>query len=521
MNRFVQRFADKIKGVITGFDRIVFKGCIRPLMFAEGAMSFLRFRGVLNKDYKPWVMEQSAALVEAADRYARATGGRGIQPIASCHERKEKMAHDRQKEMGIDQGLIGVWSCLEACSTYRAYYDAKAGFPQLRSDFSRCKHLYFYYDHADYGFMSIRLQTWFPYGIQIALNGREWLRRSLDRQGVSYVLQGNKFLALSDYGKAQKHLQAQTDARWITLLTRFLPEVFPTMTQVLGPYLSYYWTLWQSEWATDYIFDTPATLRPLMDNLLLHALMTGTGDRVLRYLGRPVDLQGQPHPLSHPEVLTRAQVWHDGVRIRHWVDQNSVKLYNEHNVLRVEMTMNNPGMYRVWRRAEKHAHSGPKKRMALRKGLADIPLRTQIAADVNHRFMEQMATLHNDTPLHELIQDMTRPFICKGRKIRALDITGKDRELLLAIADPKYTIGGLTNKHLQSVLVNSSGAANRTLKQLSARISRQLRLLRDHGLIRKMPNQRRYLLTNNGRLLTTALNAVLAASVQQLTEKAA
>ena len=221
MDSFVQRFAGKIKGVISGFDRIVFKGCLRPLMLADGAMAFLRSRGVLNKDYKVWVMAQSEALVEAANNYARSTCGRGITPISSCHERKETIAHGRQRELGVKSGLIGVWSCVEACSTYKAHYDAQAGFPQLRSEYSRCKHLYFYYDHADYGFLSVRLQTWFPYGIQIALNGREWLRR---------------------------------------------------------------------------------------------ALMTGTCDRVLRYMGRPVDAAGQPHPLANPEILTCANAWHAGVR---------------------------------------------------------------------------------------------------------------------------------------------------------------------------------------------------------------
>ena len=143
MDTFLQRFGDKIKGVITGFDRIVFKGCIRPLMFAEGAMSFLRFKGVLNKDYKDWMMKQSAAMMEAADRRARSVTGRGIEAIRSSKERKEALAHARQRERGVKEGLIGAWFSVEACSTYRACYDAQAGFPQLRHDFSRCKHLYF------------------------------------------------------------------------------------------------------------------------------------------------------------------------------------------------------------------------------------------------------------------------------------------------------------------------------------------------------------------------------------------
>jgi hypothetical protein len=335
------------------------------------------------------------------------------------------------------------------------------------------------------------------------------------------VVHGNKFLHVADYREAQQCLDAQTDALWVQLLTGFLPEVFPTMAQTLGPRLSYYWTLWQSEWATDYVFDAPATLHPLMDSLLGHSLMTGTCERVLRYMGRPLDAQGQPHPTAQPEVITRANVWHEGARIRHWVNNNSVKFYNEHNVLRAEMTMNNPAMFRVWRHPEGQAHSGNKRRLPLRKGIADIPLRAQVANDVNHRFMEQMATLCSDIPLRDLLKDITRSFTQQGRRIRALDITGKDREFLLAIADPQYTICGITNKCLQGTLRASPWAKGGTDKQLSARITRHLRLLREHGLIRKMPNQRKYMLTETGRALTTALAALLSASTQQLMEKAA
>ena len=521
MNTFVQRFGGKIKGVISGFDRIVFKGCLRPLMFADGAMAFLRSRGVLNKDYKNWVIAQSAALVTAADAYARSTCGRGITPIPSCHERKETIAHERQRALGVKHGLIGVWSCVEPCSTFRACYDAQAGFPQLHHKYSHCKHLYFYYDHPNYGFMSVRLQTWFPYGIQIALNGREWLRRALAKQGIPFVLHGNKFLHIANYARAQKLLDAQINARWLPLLIGFLPQTFPSMAKTLGPHLVYYWTLWQSEWATDYVFATPDDLKPLMDGLLRHALMTGTCDRVLRYMGRPVDAAGQPHPLANPEVLTRANVWHDGVRIRHWVDRNSVKLYNEHNVLRAEMTMNNPAMFRVFRRPEGRRGIGPKKRMPLRKGIADITVRTQVASEVNHRFMEQMAALRDDRPMREILDKVSQPSAQNGRRIRAMDVLGKDRELLQALADPLYAVAGITNKHLRQKLHAAPWAKGGTDKQLSARISRHLRLLRDHGLIRKMPCQRRYLLTAQGRTLTTALNAMLAASTQKLIELAA
>ena len=490
-------------------------------MFAAGMQNFLGAHGVLNKHYKEWVMAQSAAIVAAAAQCAQATCGRDITYLSSCHERKEKLVHEQQRKMGIETGLIGVWACVESCKTFRSTFDKVTGIPQLRSDQSRCKHLYFYYDHADYGFMSVRLQTWAPFGIQIALNGREWLRRSLQQANCPYLIHGNKVLHIDDYALAQRLLDQQLDTRWAEMLAGFLPHVFPTMATMLGERLSYYWTLWQSEWATDYIFESPDALKPLMNAFLRHAVMTGTSDRVLRYMGRPVTAAGQPHPLANPELLTRVNLWYDGMRIRHWIDQNSVKLYNELNVMRAEQTMNNPGAYRVFRYQEGCQETTTKYRLPLRKGIADIPIRAKIADEINHRLTEQLATVTDATPVGELLLEVTQPDQPSGRKFRALDCTGKDRELLQAIADPKYAVSCLTNKDLQQQLGGTLWAKGMTGKPLSARISRHLRLLRDHGLIRKLPKQRKYMLTEKGRKITTALNVILAASTEQLLEKAA
>jgi hypothetical protein len=146
------------------------------------------------------------------------------------------------------------------------------------------------------------------------------------------VQQGNKFLHVGDYEQAQRFLDEQLDSRWPRLLNGFLPIAFPTMRQSLGPHLSYYWTLWQSEWATDVILATAAELDSTMDALLRHALMTGTSPASagLRYLGRPVTAAGKPDGRSNNEVISRVLDFHDGLRVRHWVDHNSVKAYNEH-----------------------------------------------------------------------------------------------------------------------------------------------------------------------------------------------
>jgi len=522
MDTLFHRFKDSVKGVLEGFDRIVFKGILRPIAYTSGMQSFLFNRNILNKNYKDWVVNQSAAIINSAEEYTQRQCGTGIQYISSSRTRKEAKAHEQQEKTGIKSGLIGTWSCVESCRSYKAFFDQTAKFPQLRNIETRCKHLYFYYDHSDLGFMSIRLQTWAPFEIQIALNGREWLRRMLDKEGVRYILQGNKFLYIDDYEIAQQLLDTQLDTRWESLLTSFLPDVFPTMGDLFSektPY-TYTWTLWQSEWAKDYIFSDPQTLNLHMNHFLRHAFITGTFERVLRYMGRPVREDGQPYPTANPELMSRINKWYDGARIKHWVDRNSVKMYNEQNVLRFEMTMNDPTRFRIHRHVEGKSKS-VKKLLPMRKGIADIVVRAKVSSDRIRSFTEQMATVTEPSTVGELFADVSVPMFSQGKRFRALEVMGKDLLLLQAIADPKYCVDAISNRQLRISLDGTAWANGLTDKKLSARIGRHLRLLREHGLIKKLPKQNKYMLTDKGRKLTTALYQVLAATIDDLTKMAA
>lgn len=520
MNMFVAKFGDIVKGILTGFDRMVFKGSILPLMHPEGAMSFFRSQGVLNKDFKSWAMEQTATVVDAAERYALKHCGEGIIPISSSKVRKEDLAHTRQRQLGVESGLIGVYSAVESCQSYRARYSAQAGHPVLAWDWMKCKHLYFYFDNPQYGFMNLRLQTWFPYHVQICMNGREWLRRSLERKGANFVAQGNKFVHIDDYPLAQRLLDRQLDTRWEPLLDRFVAGVFPAQKAIVGPHLSYYWTLWQSEWATDFLFGARRDIAPIMDSLLRHAFMTGRADRVLRYMDRPLKADGTPRADNHDEVTSRLLEFGDGMRVRHWVDQNSVKCYNALNNLRVETTINNPGMFRAPRHVQGQAPDEPKRLLALRKGVADTALRAQISGQINDRFLDHLAAAQCETPVCKILDPVVRPRTKDGRRVRALDPAGKDRALLQALGDPEFCVSGLNNSLLRQKLGGRPGYTL-TEKQLSAKVSRQLRLLRDHGLIRKLGRQKKYALTKKGLELTAALGALLVASTKQLMEIAA
>ena len=368
MNSFIERFQSIIKSTITGFDRIVFKGTLLGLIRPEGVFKLLSHLGVKNTELKTWLLKQSSEICQHADKLASEHGYK-VEHLNSYKIRKEELVHNTQESRQISEGLIGIWSCMETGNTYRAQFNPGASFPKISPYLVMCKHLYFYYDHPEYGFMNIRLQTWLPYHIQICMNGREMLFRSLEKAGIGFRCHRNKLLEIENESKAQQFLKEQVHLPWQSILDAFVPMVFPGMTDILGPYHSYYWTLWQSEWATDFICKSIRDPEPLIFDLQKHAFLTGTSERALKYLGQPIKKDGSPYKVFSHDVNSRNSGFHEGARVRHFVGSNSVKLYNEQNVIRVETTMNDPAMFKVLRHAAGESQDAPKKGVLFAKAL--------------------------------------------------------------------------------------------------------------------------------------------------------
>jgi hypothetical protein len=520
MNSFANLLQGALKYTVTGFDRIVFKGTLLNLVRPEGVVKLLRTLGVRHTELKTWLLTQSSDICRNAERIA-AEHDLKVEHLNSYKIRKENLVHNEQEVRQISEGLIGIWSCMETGHSYRARFDPGNTMPKLSPYQSLCKHLYFYYDHAEYGFMNIRLQTWLPYNIQICMNGREMLFRSLEKSGIEFTRAGNKLLDIGDVLMAQQFLDAQVNLPWQSILEDFVPLVFPSMENALGPFYKYYWTLWQSEWATDFICNSPQDAELIMPPLQKHAFLTGTSQRVIKYLGQPLRKDGQPYQNFSSEVISRNSGFYEGSRVRHYVGKNSVKLYVEHNNIRVESTINDPGMFKVMRHAAGESAEAPKKSRPLRKGIADINMRAKVSGDINKRFMDNMAQMKNTETLNPLLKDIAKRVSQDGRHSRGLNLFGKDREILAILADPCWEVNGISNKELRMKLCSINWSNGGTEKQFSAKVSRLFRLLRDHGLLRKQQNRHRYNLTEKGRKIVHCVAVIPALSLDHLQEIAA
>jgi hypothetical protein len=342
MNEFIAKFSDRLQGVLSGFDRVLIRGTLRALCYPEGMMKYLSAASVLLKDFGGHVQAMSERL-KAASQAGAARLGRKVVYLPLAQVRKEEVARSIAAREQITSGLVCVLSCVEPCWSFTVRRNRETRRLELVGEQRKCLHLYHYLLHPIFGFLHLRLQTWFPFSLQVCLNGREWLARQMDTAGLAYLRRDNCFPWVEDFARAQRLMDAQLRTNWPKRLGELLQPLHPSHTQMLEKFgLSYYWSTRQSEWATDLVFRDPAALQRLYPRLVHHSLTSFGSREVLRFLGRTVPPAGGVPKRFQGEVISDLHERTEGLRIKHQVNQNSVKLYDkaytpQGSVLRAEV----------------------------------------------------------------------------------------------------------------------------------------------------------------------------------------
>ena len=212
----------------------------------------------------------------------------------------------------------------------------------------------------------------------------------------------------------------------------------------------------------------------------------------------------------------------DGTRLKFWYNTNALKFYDKEKIaLRLEATINSPKEYKVFRTKEGEPRDAPKSWQHLRKGVADLHRRAEVADAANKRLAESLATVAAPQTLGALLQPLGRPVVKDGRRVaRALNpLNGGDGDLLQALAQGEYLLNGFRNRDLRLSLCGPCGDAKERRRQ-AAQVTRRLALLRAHGLILWIQKTHRYQLTASGRRVVTALLTATAADAEKLANAA-
>ncbi len=501
MERFIERYRDRIVGTISGFDRMLFRGQILSICHIGGMERFLSSQKILNKEFRRFAEMFTKRIKWHAEQVAE-ENGRPYHYLPSPSISKEGYVRELMANNPVDEGLICVLSCVEPCHSFGLRSDRESKHLLLNWELRKCQHYYFYYLDRDFGLMHVRLQSWFPFTIQVCVNGREWLARQMDRAGIKYTQVENCFTEISDLKRAQAISDSLSKMNLAPVLSAFAKRVNPWLSKkakvVLHPY---YWTIRQGEYATDVLFRDRASLAEVYPALAHHAIEHFSCNDVMRFLGRRTNARFSGECKSSFERRI------EGVRVKHWVEENSIKMYDKAgSVLRVETTINNPKRFRV-RRHIKSAAETVVKCLPMRKGIADLRRRAEASRAANGRYLEALAVVGERTPSRKILDDVSRRIELNGLSYRALrPITTQETELFRAVLRGENQLQGLRNEDLRRHLYPNCEDDERARKKASARTSRQLRLLRAHGLVFKVPKTYYYRATKKGHeVMSTAL----------------
>ncbi len=497
MNDFITRHAEVIEGVVEGFDRIMFRGVLRSINYSQGLDRFLTAHGILLKDFGSFA-ERCTRELDARAKEIAAKSKRPYIYMQSPGVRKDEYAREIARRDGVHAGLICVLACVEPCVTADLRSNRDSGRLEVTYRMRKCRFFYFYWLDREFGLMHLRIQSWIPFDVQVCVNGRLYLAEQLRREGISFEQIHNALFAIGDVSRAQKILRRLETRNWGKFLKPLARRVNPLLKDLgLVGQFGYYWTVYQSEYATDVIFRSREALKKVYPCLCGHAIEHFSSPDVLRFL------TGKARGPRPNEVTTAKQHRTEGVRLKHQVNENSLKMYDKEGIiLRVETTINNPRRFQ----APRHKN-GRVAWVKMSKGLRDMARRIQICRDANERYLEALAVVGDSTPSHEILDSVSRPVRKEKRQYRALrPIAPEESRLFQAILHGEHLLQGFTSRDIQRLLFSAQPTSPQEASRRRGRVIRHLRLLRAHQLIRKVPHRNLYRIVTHGHvLMTTAL----------------
>lgn len=495
MNTILEQFKDKINGTFAFFDRMIIKGHIRQFFSTSGKGFFLSEQNVLLKDFSAYANQVTSDIVAYVEKMAEETH-RPLRYLTSAKIPKEQTAMEMLKDDPVEEGLVCILSVVEYCQTLQPIKN-RDGKLELRNVDRKCKYYYLYYLDSHFGFMHVKLQTWFPFLIQVYINGREMMKHVFDENGITYKMYDNSFYEISDIAEAQE-LADKFDSKSLCRQLDFLAhKVNPYLDTIEKTFRQgYYWCVDQCEFATDVMFKSREALEDIYPSLVGHAFYDFKCTDVFSFLGRKLDPKFQGEAV--PDYRKRPAGW----RIKFKMKSNSIKMYDKFSCLRVEMTINDPREFKVYKDVQHQDGTVSKRWVPMGKSISNLYRYAEVSKAANRRFLDSLQDIVPAGSIEREINEVCGKKTVRGKTVTGYNVWSKETmQLFEAISDGKYLIRGFTNKDIRIILYPKIHAE----KKVRGKMSRTLSKLRAHGLIRKIPHSRKYLVTDKGRRIMGAL----------------
>jgi hypothetical protein len=338
------------------------------------------------------------------------------------------------------------------------------------------------------GLVYLRVPTWAPFRLQFYCNGHGWLARRLTAAGIGFTPADNAFVRIDDWSRAQALADQLSPDRLHRVLDRYARHCCPVLDAFDQ---SYHWSLMQVEYSTDLVFRSTTTLAPLYEQLARQSVLSVKAEQVATFLGRKIT------PQLAQEIGSQFSTRIEGTCIKHRFGSASIKMYDKLGcILRIETTTNDVSFFKHHRKVEHRQGPSTRDLAPLKKTIYSLIDLRQILHACNRRYLEHLSALDDFSAGVRALDRLTKPHTVDDKTVKGINFFDPtDNALLHALQNPRTNIAGIRRADLLSLLDHLS----------PHKISRQLRRLRDIGVIKRATGTYRYYLTRAGRAATAAL----------------
>ena len=498
---FTEKYDDQISSVLNCFDRVLIQGTIPGICYADGMTSYLYFKKIRIFDYPQFVAPFRDELRNNAEAIA-SKNEIEIQFLPKRNVRKEKIIEEIIKKRGDHPGLVHILSAMESCPSYKPWHNKKTGKTYLKYVTAKCLHYYFYIIDEDLGLCYVRVPTWCPFRLQIYFNGHNVVKSAMDHEGIQYEMRDNAFLQTESFESTQKIADDLDISHLHEKLNEFANTYCPVL-QHFSP-AEYHWSIMQIEYATDIVFKRQEDLKHIYENLTRTAIHTVKPENIATFLGRKV------HPLYQDEIGNNFSTRIEGTCIKFKMGPTSIKMYDKFGIiLRIETTTNDLSFFKHYRKVEHRDGTTSQKLASMKKGIYSMGPLQDILLSANKRFINFLSDIIDPTVGIKKLDKVSKTVIENDRPFKGFNFfSQEDLTIVEAIISGEFTISGFQNKNLREKLKDYS----------SSQVSRILKRLHTHGLIKKVAHTYKYYITRLGsQVITMALKLREMVIIPELT----
>jgi hypothetical protein len=486
MELLSEKYAAQMHGVLNCYDRIVIAGHLQPLCYAKGMTKYLYDEQIRIFDYNDFAQPLRELIRENAAVIAQAQDVEIEFVTKSRNMRKEERIRQVIEQRGDHPGLVHILSAMEACTAYKSWHDKQTHKTFVKTTQGKCLHYYFYFIDEELGLCYLRVPTWCPFRLQFYCNGHNWLASQLRQNEIEYVQLDNAFLKIDDFKQANE-LAAALDINALhTKLEQFAQYYCPVVTHLN---LAYSWSLMQVEYATDLVFKEQRTLQAIYPHLLETLIQAVKPADIATFLGRKL------HGNYQDEMGNRFSTRIEGSCLRHRMGSVSIKMYDKFSiVLRIETTVSDVSFFRQWRQVHHRDGTTSTKWAPMKKSIYSLPALQEQLIAANQRYQKFISAIETPEVGVKKLRKITETKTVKHRRYKGFHLlTEEDAFLLRTLLRGEFVIQGFTNKALRQHLSDLN----------TGQVTRLLKRLRVHGLIKRVGRRYKYYLTELGRQAAT------------------